>query len=462
MQVFELNLDGLVGPSHHYAGLALGNIASKQNAYRLANPLAAALQGINKMRLLHRLGLKQALLPPHPRPNLKLLHQLGFQGTPEKQIHEAKKKAPELLSACYSAASMWTANAATISASTDTDDHKVHFTPANLLTNIHRAQEADFTHPLFRQLFNDPRYFVHHSPLPCTMATSDEGAANHIRLCGQHKNSGVNLFVYGQQALPANNTFPKPQRFPARQTLEASQAVARQHQLNHATTLFACQNPAAIDQGVFHNDVISVANESVFLVHQHAFLDQETLLQQLQNRANFPLHMIEISAKQLSIAEAVGSYLFNSQLITLPSHTNSQTMRLVSPIECQQIPHIRALLEDIISDTTNPIVGVDYLDLKQSMQNGGGPACLRLRVVLNELEINAMHQGILVTETLLDRLEIWVKQHYRTELCKDDLADPLLIHECFHALDELTNMLHLGSIYPFQHDSMLTNTREGT
>ncbi|MDX2347040.1 MAG: N-succinylarginine dihydrolase, partial [Legionella sp.] len=30
--VYELNLDGLVGPTHHYAGLAYGNTASLAHA----------------------------------------------------------------------------------------------------------------------------------------------------------------------------------------------------------------------------------------------------------------------------------------------------------------------------------------------------------------------------------------------------------------------------------------------
>lgn len=48
MKVYELNMDGLVGPTHNYAGLAPGNIASLNYASVASNPQAAALQGLKK------------------------------------------------------------------------------------------------------------------------------------------------------------------------------------------------------------------------------------------------------------------------------------------------------------------------------------------------------------------------------------------------------------------------------
>lgn len=63
-----------------------------------------------------------------------------------------------------------------------------------------------------------------------------------------------------------------------------------------------------------------------------------------------------------------------------------------------------------------------------------------------------MHQGVLVNDTLLDRLEVWVKRHYRTQLQANDLRDPLLIDECLSALDELSSLLNLGALYPFQRE----------
>lgn len=449
MNVFELNMDGLVGLTHHYAGLASGNIASATNALSVSNPQAAARQGLEKMRLLHTMGLKQAVLPPHQRPNLRLLYDLGFKGTPAEQLNKAHKIAPELLSACYSASSMWTANAATVSASVDTQDNKVHFTAANLVSNLHRHQESDFSSKLLAALFSNADYFTHHPVLPKSMVTSDEGAANHNRLCQSHAHQAINLFVYGKKALKSTHPYPEPKIYPARQTKEASEAIARNHLLEPNQVIFACQNANAIDQGVFHNDVISVANESVFLIHADALHKQNEILGTLRKKAHFPLTIIEVSNEQLSIKDAVDSYLFNSQLISLP---NQKGMMLIAPSECQHNIKVKTCIEGIVADSTNPINEVYYLDLKQSMRNGGGPACLRLRVPLNEAEFLAMHQGVLVNDGLLNRLDQWILKYYRSELHAKDLADPSLMNESFQALDELTQILKLGSIYSFQRE----------
>jgi succinylarginine dihydrolase len=451
MQVcYELNLDGLAGPTHHYGGLAVGNLAATANALSGSNPQAAARQGLGKMRLLHQMGLKQALLPPHQRPNLHLLYQLGFAGTPTQQIGKASREAPKLLSICYSAASMWVANTATVSASLDSEDHRVHLTAANLVSNLHRHQEADFSKFLLEKLFPDERYFVHHPILPKSLATSDEGAANHCRFCGKQGETGVNLFVYGRSAM--NNNSQRPIKYPARQTLEASQTIVRSHQLNPNQVVFACQNPQAIDQGVFHNDVIAVAHESVLLIHEEALVQQAKILHKLQSAANFPLQIIEISKERMTMADAVNSYFFNSQLITLPNTGEIPKMALIAASECKRNQAIKTIIDELLADSTNPITTVHYLDLKQSMQNGGGPACLRLRMPLTAQELQAVHQGIFVDDALLDSLDDWVRRHYRDQLHVNDLADPQLINECFAALDELSNLLQLGAIYPFQQE----------
>lgn len=446
MKAYELNMDGLVGLTHHYAGLSIGNIASTRNALTQSNPQQAALQGLNKMRLLHLAGLKQAVMPPHQRPNLALLHTLGFHGTPAQQIKKAKQTDPRLLSACFSAASMWTANAATVSASIDCYDKHVHFTAANLISNLHRHQEADFSSRLLRKIFSNEHYFTHHPVLPKTMTTADEGAANYNRLCQTHAHAGIHLFVYGKQAFTRHK---QPKQFPARQTLESFQAIARNHQLKLEDTLFICQNPRAIDQGVFHNDVIAVANEHVLLIHEEAWADQKKILQTLTTNASFPIVILEVKRDDVSLTDAVNSYLFNSQLITLPD----QTMALIAPKECEEHRIIQPFLEDLLQSSFNPIEQVHYLDLKQSMRNGGGPACLRLRVPLTQKELAAMHQEVIITDDLLIQLETWIRKHYRTQLSANDLDDPCLIDECFTALDELTAILNLGAIYPFQHSN---------
>jgi len=447
MDVFELNIDGLVGPTHHYAGLSQGNLASTANALTPASPRSAALQGIAKMRFLYESGIPQAVLPPHQRPNLSLLSQLGFSGSVSKQLSQAKKQAPELLSAVYSASSMWAANAATVTASIDTADHQVHFTAANLNFNLHRHQEAPFTQKLLKTIFHNSHFFKHHDMLPSSSDTGDEGAANHNKLCESHSSPAIYLYVYGKQALSKKTNKPQPKKYPARQTLEACNILARSHLLNEQQTIFACQNPEVIDKGVFHNDVISVANESLFLLHEFAFYKQNVVINELKDKARFPLKIIEIANKDMSVEDAVKSYFFNSQLISIP---DTKEMLLISPRECEQQENIKTIIDQLIEDNTNPICKVKYLDLKQSMRNGGGPACLRLRVPLNQNELKAMHSGVLINESLLTALEQWVNRHYRDELVADDLDDPKFIDEIYCALDELTAILKLGSIYPFQ------------
>jgi len=437
--MIELNIDGLVGPTHHYAGLAAGNIASIHNAKKEANPLAAALQGIEKMRLLHTLGIPLAIFPPHPRPNLRLLHQLGFRGTPTHMIQSAYKSAPELLSAAFSASSMWMANAATVSPATDTQDGKLHFTAANLISNLHRHQETAFTEALLRFCFADPRYFIHHSPLARTLTLSDEGAANHTRLALTHQSPGIHLFTYNKQMLPINNKTLLPKKYPARQTREASEAIARIHGLSPHHVIFAQQNPHAVDAGVFHNDVIAVGNESLLLLHESAFLDQPAVLNALNHALQDQLQIIEISSHQLSLKEAVDSYFFNSQFIRLPNHE----LALIAPLECEKNTRVLHCIQTIRAQQNNPIDHVYFLDLKQSMQNGGGPACLRLRIPISTESLTTLHAGIRITTPLLDTLSHCIKKHYRTSLTRKDLTDPDFLYECEQTFAVIMDILDL-------------------
>ena len=443
MNYTEVNFDGLVGPTHNYAGLSYGNMASKSNANKVANPKKAALQGLEKMHMLSHMGLPQGVLAPNARPDLVTLRSLGFSGSDANVISQASKSAPQFLKACYSAASMWTANAATISPSADSGDGKVHFTPANLNNKIHRAIEAKTTSKILKATFADESMFTHHAPLPQHPLFGDEGAANYTRLADSYGHSGLALFVYGEDM----NSKVKPQVFPARQTRQASEAVARSHQLDPAQTLYIQQNPAVIDQGVFHNDVIAIGNENVFLFHEQAFYQQKKVIAQI--RQNYtgtrPLHLIEVTDADLSVDEAVKSYIFNSQLVSLPNGG----MALIAPSECQTIDAVERYLA-ALCQASNPINEVIYMDLKQSMQNGGGPACLRLRVALSQQELNAVNPNCLMTDTLYDRLTQWVNKHYRDRLVEADLADPSLMQESQQALDELTQIMNLGSVYEFQ------------
>jgi succinylarginine dihydrolase len=443
MKHFEANFDGLVGPTHNYAGLSFGNVASFSNAALTSNPKAAAKQGLQKAKALADLGMVQGVLAPQERPDLYTLRRIGFSGSDAEVLKRAAQQAPALLNACCSASSMWTANAATVSPSADTRDGKVHFTPANLVDKLHRSIEPITTGHILQATFNNDRHFKHHQHLPEHSSFGDEGAANHTRLCSEYSHAGVELFVYGQTA--TNPSAPKPVKYPARQTLEASQAVARLHQLEDESCVFIQQNPNVIDQGVFHNDVISVGNQNVLFYHEQAFLDTKTKFDEIRRKMNADMHFVKVTTEQVSINDAVRSYLFNTQIITLPSGE----MAIIAPTNCQENPAVFAYLNELVTLGT-PIKQVRYFDVKQSMQNGGGPACLRLRVAMNEQEVAAVNQNTLMNDGLFSRLNTWVDRHYRDQLTVSDLADPQLIIESRTALDELTQILKLGSVYQFQ------------
>lgn len=449
MEAYEVNFDGIVGQTHNYSGLAFGNIASMEHAERLSRPREAAKQGLAKMHTLMKLGLKQAVLPPQERPLVPLLRLLGFRGKDQDILKQVANEAPEILRLCSSSACMWAANAATIAPSVDTANKMVHLVPANLISGFHRSMESASTFLAFTKIFSKPMLFYLHRPLPQQDLFADEGAANHTRFCTSYGEAGLHLFVYGRSALHSKFT---TQRFPARQTLEASQAISRLFMLNPEFVIFAQQNPDAVDAGVFHNDVISVGNQNVFFYHEKAFVETPKVIESLKKKfhklTGQELICLEVKEKEIPIALAVKTYLFNSQLVTLPKGT----MALILPTECQQDATIKSYVDHLLKDPSHPIKEAIYQNVRESMQNGGGPACLRLRVPLNTHEYTALNPNVILTEELYQKLVGWVDRHYRTELSLSDLADPQLLVEVKYALEELTRILGIGVIYPFQFE----------
>lgn len=443
--MLEYNFDGIPGPTHNYSGLATGNVASEHNAGRFANPREAALQGLAKMRALSARGFPQAVLPPHERPFLPALRALGFSGNDAAILQCAAREAPALLAACSSAAAMWAANAATVSPSADTADGRMHFTPANLVSHFHRSLEAPTTTAILRAIFADAAHFAVHDPLPAAPQLGDEGAANHTRLAVDSNTPGVEFFVYGKHGFGGGMA---PARYPARQTWEAFAAIARRHGLAPARTVFAQQNPVAIDAGVFHNDVISVGQGTVLFCHECAYIDQHAVLADLAARIGPAFTPIVVRERDVSLADAVATYLFNSQLLARPDGR----LLLVAPAECRENTRVDAFLAALTA-SGGPIAEVLTFDLKQSMKNGGGPACLRLRVALTPAERAAVRANVFLDDSLAVALEQWIREHYRDRLTPSDLADPLLLDESRRALDRLSQLLQLGSVYPFQRDA---------
>ncbi|AGH44861.1 N-succinylarginine dihydrolase [Paraglaciecola psychrophila] len=444
MKQFEANFDGLVGPTHNYAGLSYGNVASLNNASASSSPKQAAKQGLKKMKALADLGMVQGVLAPQERPDIASLRRLGFSGTDANVLAMAAKQAPAIFQACCSASSMWTANAATVSPSADTSDGKIHFTPANLTNKYHRSLEPQVTGKILQATFANKEYFAHHAHLPDNEHFGDEGAANHTRLCSDYGKTGLEMFVYGRHAFDTSK--PAPKKFPARQTLEASQAVARLHGLKDDNVVYVQQNPDLIDQGVFHNDVIAVGNQNVLFYHEQAFYQSSQAIAEIKQKfVGDDLHLICVKTEEVSVQDAIKSYLFNTQIITLANGD----MAIIAPTDCKENSAVSTYLTNLVAQNT-PIKHVYYHDVKESMRNGGGPACLRLRVAMTNKEHAAVNQSTLINDNQFERLNTWVDNHYRDTLHVKDLCDPQLLIESRTALDELTQLLSLGSVYPFQ------------
>ncbi len=443
-QAWEVNFDGIVGPTHNYGGLAWGNIPARRNRGRRSFPRRAAQEGLKKMRLLMELGIPQAVLPPHERPYLPLLRALGYEGSDQRVLEKVWRGDPELLSHCSSAAAMWAANAATVSPSADTADRRVHFTPANLVSQLHRSIEAPVTTRLLRRIFNDADCFVVHDPVPAAIGLRDEGAANHLRLAPLHGRRGLEIFFFDSGEPFVQQ--PWLHRFPARQSLGASLAVQLRHKTNTRCVVAIGRDPRSIDAGAFHNDLVAMSNQSLLIYHREAYEPRamNNIVRLYRRLTGEAPRLVEIGPEQLSLTDALRTYFFNSQLVTLPDGR----FALIAPMECRRHAAARRLIEDLTAGGVWNVV--HFTDVRQSMRNGGGPACLRLRAVLDARQLAAMHQGVLLSPRLYRRLVQWVERHYRAEIHPADMADPQLLRESRTALDELTRIIGLGSIYDFQ------------
>ena len=410
----EINFDGLIGPSHNYAGLSLGNLAATNNAGNVSRPRAAALQGIAKMRANLALGLTQGIFLPHARPDHRWLASLAT---------DYARASPVLQAQALSASPMWAANAGTVSPAPDTADGKCHITIANLVTMPHRSHEWPGTLAQARLAFADPSFAVH-GPVPAPFG--DEGAANHMRMAMAHDAPGIEIFVFGVGGGP----------YPARQHREASAAIARAHGLDPARTLFVEQSEAAIAAGAFHNDVVAVANGSVLFAHEQAFADRAGFFGDLL-RLMPAAQIIEVPASEVSLADAVSSYLFNAQLVTLPD----QSMALILPEEARANRNVWSWLQAMIAGN-GPIRHLEIVDVRESMANGGGPACLRLRVVADPATIDPR---FLVDDAALDGIADIVSAHWPEAIDPADIAHPALIDAVARARSALLDHLGLGA-----------------
>nr|WP_047167579.1 N-succinylarginine dihydrolase [Sphingomonas sp. Y57] len=421
MTATEINFDGLIGPMHNYAGLSPGNIASASNAGAISQPRAAALQGLAKMKRLMDRGLVQGFIPPPRRPAIAALRALGFDGDDRSVLALAAAEDPVLFNNACSASAMWAANAATVIAGPDSGDGRVHLVTANLATMLHRSFEASDTFATLRTIFADQRHFAVHPPLPGTQHFSDEGAANHMRITPRHGQRGLNIFVHGAA---------RGSRFPERQAKRAGEAVAR---LSGADAFHTLQSQAAIEAGAFHNDVVAVANEHVLLAHAAAFEDREGLFAAAERAAP---DFVAVEVDSIGLDDAISSYLFNSQLLTLPEGG----MALVLPSEARENPRVWTAVETILAGN-NPINEAIVVDVRESMRNGGGPACLRLRVPIGEEAMRAIDSRFLLDERRWEELCALVDRHWPERIDAAELADPALWAAAGAAHDALDALL---------------------
>ena len=144
------------------------------------------------------------------------------------------------------------------------------------------------------------------------------------------------------------------------------------------------------------------------------------------------------SQAAISLADAIRSYLFNAQLVTLPSGE----MALILPAEARDTPSVWNWLERHVAGN-GPIRRLAIVDVRQSMANGGGPACLRLRVVADPSHVDPR---FLVDSAKLDRIAAVIETHWPERIAQDQIGDSALIariEQARHALLEMLDIVEL-------------------
>ncbi len=432
MTLIEVQVDRLVGPTHHFGGLGVGNLASQQHAGQISNPQAAALQGLDKMKRVAQLGVPQVILAPQPRPDFEFFKRVGFDGTETERLRQAIQSDFRVLSASLSSSAMWVANAATVSAAVDNRYGVTSLTVANLVASLHRSIEPDVTYADLRQSMPPGVKVMPHLFGGAEMR--DEGAANHMRLGSSQNIAGIHVFVYGDGS-------PAPQQRWPRQTRAACQAIARQHGLHPADTFYLKQHPDAIDAGAFHNDVVAASHHDLMLYHERAFHNADATLaaidQRYQQRFGRPLRREVVTSEQLSLDDSVSAYLFNSQIVS-PGDT-SRAPVLVGPAQVRRHDQANRIVTDWCDRQL--FSAAIFVDLDQSMAGGGGPACLRLRVPMTPVEMSQIPESVRWSESLDQRLRQIIQETYPTEFAPAHLIDASTLSKVIKAQSALRDAL---------------------
>jgi len=444
----EISLEGLPGPSHSFGGLAYGDFAAMASAGKTSRPRLAAQQCLRKIRRLVQAGVPVMIMPPHERPAVWFLRRIGYRGSDSAIIEAVGHSAPWLLPVIYSSAGMWCANSATAVPAVDASDGRCHVIVANLAANLHRSLEPEFVERILGRALPERAGFAVHPGLPCHTTFWDEGAANHVRLSSG--GAGIHLFAHGRKARhDIWKHATEGGSIIGRQTDEASYAVARLGQLPLERTVFFQQNQRVIDGGVFHNDVICMSVGTALIVHEWAFDDWHNVRGELLRRADEAhvgdVRIVEIPASDVSVEECVKTYLFNSQLVTLPAGG----VLMLCPVACQESAATRAAIDRMQHELRDLRIVSEFVDLEESLANGGGPACLRLRIAVNDAQLSELRPA-LVDASLLDELETAIGVAYREMLTLRDLEDPGFGEECKVTLERISRLLGYDNVYSFQ------------
>jgi succinylarginine dihydrolase len=209
------------------------------------------------------------------------------------------------------------------------------------------------------------------------------------------------------------------------------------HLLDPARTLFTEQSEAAIAAGAFHNDVVAVANERVLFAHEQAFADKGALLDACE-RLVPGFDYVEVPAAEVPLEDAIRSYLFNAQLVTPPDCQPT----LIVPTEARETPSVWRWIERHVAGN-GPIRRVEVVDVRQSMANGGGPACLRLRVVADPATVDPR---FIADAAKLDLIADVIRREWPEQIHNDELQQPRLIAQIEQARAALLQALDLSQL----------------
>lgn len=440
----EFNIDGLIGPTHHFGGLGIGNIASESNRSRLSHPRRAALEGLSKMRKLHELGIPQFFLPPPKRPNGAWLRSIGFDQSNPDDWKRCFDCFPTVFSSALSSSFMWMANAACVSAGVDSSDGKNRVVVANLAASLHRGQEREERFAQLASMFRHSGETEVVRGLPGLTPLRDEGAANIMRLWNAQRDQGIYVFVFGERernTIEVNqSTSPvrQPAIHPSRQTSLASRLVSNLLRIPSSRSLFVQQHPEAIDAGAFHNDVIATSHENFLLVHSRAFQDQPRELERISDtfrqQNGDSLRILEVDETELTLEQAVATYLFNSQIVT----QRDGSWAMLCPVECQQSESAQRVLRRI-QQVESRIRDIEFVSLRESMANGGGPACLRLRAYATKRELATLPARYRIDDQSLAFLGRFIESEYPESVRLSDFLDNDLRQHCEWISDAISD-----------------------